>query len=144
VDRLWQYRRLGNPARYDETWDPYHTCYGHNPDNLQPFSSLFEEPPSEGPSEAPNGAPGGRAEEAQGEAKVRVRKEGGAPSEEQREGSKVKGGSEARRPATRLFRPYTNRELYEALHPAGRRLPYVYENFKWGHCEKLGYHMTNA
>ena len=42
VDRLWHYKRLGNQANYDETWDPYHTCYGHNPTNFQPFKNLFD------------------------------------------------------------------------------------------------------
>ena len=28
VDRLWHYKRLGNTGDYDDTWDPYHTCYG--------------------------------------------------------------------------------------------------------------------
>ena len=41
VDRLWQYKRLGNLDNYDETWDPFHTCYGHNPRNIQPFKNLF-------------------------------------------------------------------------------------------------------
>ena len=41
VDRLWQYKRLGNLENYDETWDPFHTCYGHNPRNIQPFKNLF-------------------------------------------------------------------------------------------------------
>lgn len=26
---------------FDETWDPYHTCVGHNPVDLQPFHNLF-------------------------------------------------------------------------------------------------------
>lgn len=42
VDRLWHYKRLGNLANYDETWDPYHKCYGHNPTNYQPFKNLFD------------------------------------------------------------------------------------------------------
>jgi len=40
LDRLWHYKRLGTPI--DETWDPYHTCYGHNPTNFQPFKNIFD------------------------------------------------------------------------------------------------------
>lgn len=43
VDRLWHYKRLGDLTDYDETWDPYHKCYGHNPTNYQPFKNLFDE-----------------------------------------------------------------------------------------------------
>lgn len=42
VDRLWHYKRLGNTDNFDETWDPYHTCYGHNPSNFQPFKNIFD------------------------------------------------------------------------------------------------------
>lgn len=42
VDRLWHFKRLGNAANYDETWDPYHTCYGHNPSHFQPFKNIFD------------------------------------------------------------------------------------------------------
>lgn len=41
IDRLWHYMRLSKRV-YNETWDPYHTCYGHNPDDLQPFKNLFD------------------------------------------------------------------------------------------------------
>ena len=41
LDRLWHFKRLGSTENYDETWDPYHTCYGHNPTNFQPFKNLF-------------------------------------------------------------------------------------------------------
>merc|ERR1711998_33236 len=27
---------------FDETWDPYHTCYGHDPSNFQPFKNIFD------------------------------------------------------------------------------------------------------
>lgn len=43
VDRLWHFKRLGNQDNYDETWDPYHTCYGHNPSNFQPFKNIFDQ-----------------------------------------------------------------------------------------------------
>lgn len=42
IDRLWHYMRLSKRV-YNETWDPYHTCYGHNPDDLQPFRNLFDD-----------------------------------------------------------------------------------------------------
>jgi|MDSY01.2.fsa_nt_gb hypothetical protein len=43
LDRLWHFKRLGNQKNFDETWDPYHTCYGHNPGDYQPFKNLFDE-----------------------------------------------------------------------------------------------------
>ena len=48
IDRLWHWKRLSEEdlvedSTYDETWDPYHDCYGHNPDNIQPFMNLFGE-----------------------------------------------------------------------------------------------------
>lgn len=85
VDRLWHFKRLGNLAHYDETWDPYHTCYGHNPTDYQPFKNLFD--------------------------------------------------------TNDHF--YTNNELYELLRPDDVMLPYMYDNFKWPHCELLGYGISN-
>lgn len=38
--RLWHLKRLGSED-FDEVWDPYHECVGHNPDDLQPFHDLF-------------------------------------------------------------------------------------------------------
>jgi len=48
IDRLWHWKRfteedLVEDSTFDESWDPFHTCYGHNPDNLQPFTNLFGE-----------------------------------------------------------------------------------------------------
>lgn len=40
ASRLWHLKRLG-ATDFDETWDPYNTCVGHNPDDLQPFHGLF-------------------------------------------------------------------------------------------------------
>jgi hypothetical protein len=42
---------------------------------------------------------------------------------------------------------YTNAELYDIMNPAvdaygDYRLPYVYDEFKWAHCAKLGYPET--
>ena len=34
---------------------------------------------------------------------------------------------------------YTNKELYDFLDPRNPQLPYVYENFKWAHCELEGF-----
>ena len=48
VDRLWHYKRLAQDPNFDETWDPYHTCYGHNPDDYQPFEDLFTTPAASG------------------------------------------------------------------------------------------------
>ena len=85
LDRLWHFKRLGNMQNYDETWDPYHTCYGHNPTNFQPFKNLFDE----------------------------------------------------------NDRYYTNIELYENLRPNQEALQYMYDNFRWPHCDMLGYEMSN-
>lgn len=41
IDRLWHYKRLGSSENFDETWYSLHSCYGHDPDNLQPFRSVF-------------------------------------------------------------------------------------------------------
>jgi hypothetical protein len=43
LDRLWHFKRLGNKKNYDDSWDPYHTCYGHNPADFQPFKNLFDD-----------------------------------------------------------------------------------------------------
>jgi len=86
LDRLWHWKRLANDPDYDETWDPYHTCYGHNPENIQPFKNLFGDTDSD---------------------------------------------------------YYSNDALYSLLHPASETLPYVYDNFRWPHCEAQGYDMTN-
>jgi hypothetical protein len=94
VDRLWHYKRLGNTNNYDETWDPYHTCYGHNPAHYQPFKDLFTND-----DENPSILPG---------------------------------------------HYYTNMDLYENLHPARRTLQYVYDDFKWDHCAKIGAPFSNA
>ena len=42
MPRHW--KRLANDSNFDDTWDAYHTCYGHNPDEFQPFSDLFTTP----------------------------------------------------------------------------------------------------
>jgi len=38
---------------------------------------------------------------------------------------------------------YTNADLYTLLHPKNDDLQYVYDNFKWSHCEEKGYNFTN-
>ena len=121
VDRLWHYKRLGNLANYDETWDPYHTCYGHNPRNVQPFQNLFEEA-------APVSAHRRRLE-ADGVS-------GKAPASLMNDHSSAKT-------STKADHYYTNMELYEYLHPNNRGLQYVYDSFEWSHCDKQGYQMTN-
>lgn len=85
VDRLWHYKRLGNQHNYDETWDPYHNCYGHNPTDYLPFKNLFDTDD----------------------------------------------------------RFYTNAELYENLRPNTAVLPYVYDHFKWPHCDLIGLPVSN-
>mmetsp|Transcript_19158 Transcript_19158/g.24856 ORF Transcript_19158/g.24856 Transcript_19158/m.24856 type:complete len:656 (-) Transcript_19158:256-2223(-) len=42
VDRLWHFKRLGDQSNFNETWDPYHPCYCHNPTDYQPFQNLFD------------------------------------------------------------------------------------------------------
>jgi hypothetical protein len=49
LDRLWHWKRLAKDPNYSETWDPYHPCYGHNPEDLQPFNkNLFMEEAEDG------------------------------------------------------------------------------------------------
>jgi len=44
VDRLWHFKRLGDVSNFDDAWQPFHTCYGHNPDDVTPFDrSLFHD-----------------------------------------------------------------------------------------------------
>ncbi|KAJ8606643.1 hypothetical protein CTAYLR_008385 [Chrysophaeum taylorii] len=85
VDRLWHFKRLGKSGDFDETWDPYHSCYGHNPTDIQPFKNLFD--------------------------------------------------------SNDAF--YTNEDLYEYLRPDSDGLPYMYDNFRWPHCEKIGITLSN-
>ena len=33
----------------------------------------------------------------------------------------------------------TNREMYDFLSPFNEKLPYVYDNFRWAHCDKEGF-----
>jgi hypothetical protein len=92
IDRLWHWKRLGDP-QFVEDW-PHNegSCYGHNPEDLQPLKKgLF-------------------------------------------------GEKEAERSGTANY--YRNSELYEQLHPENEKLPYVYADFSWPHCEQLGYRMT--
>jgi hypothetical protein len=35
-------------------------------------------------------------------------------------------------------RVYTNRELYDLIHPAQDSYPYIYDGFEWTHCSFLG------
>lgn len=122
VDRLWHFKRLGNLNNYDETWDPYHKCYGHNPRNYQPFrKTLFS-----------IGTPDTDA--------AQRRRLG--------DGDGVSGIAA---PAFDRFASentampyYTNMELYDNLHPASSSLQYIYDDFKWEHCSKLGYKFSNA
>lgn len=37
---------------------------------------------------------------------------------------------------------YNNLELYDILAPFNKNMTYVYDNFKWSHCELIGYNMT--
>lgn len=38
----------------------------------------------------------------------------------------------------------TNREILAALDPRVNTLPYVYDTFRWPHCEAQGFHMDDA
>ena len=40
--RLWHLRRLENDLNFDETWRSDIHCYGHNPNDIQPFFNLFK------------------------------------------------------------------------------------------------------
>lgn len=37
---MWHLKRLG-ADEFDEQWEPFHKCVGHNPQDLQPFHSMF-------------------------------------------------------------------------------------------------------
>lgn len=41
--RLWHLRRLAASENFNETWVADNSCYGHNPDDKQPFHNLFIE-----------------------------------------------------------------------------------------------------
>eukprot|EP00904_Undaria_pinnatifida_P005044 jgi/Undpi1/166/HiC_scaffold_1.g00163.m1 len=40
-DRLWHLSRLQSVKNFDATWRDDHSCYGHNPTDIQPFHDLF-------------------------------------------------------------------------------------------------------
>jgi hypothetical protein len=120
VDRLWHYKRLGNNQDYDETWDPYHKCYGHNPRNYQPFTDLFSTTANRRLSATNDPITGGNGVD----------------------GKFAPAYNESRKHVPGSF--YTNEELYYNLHPTQRHLQYVYDNFDWSHCTKIGYHFTNS
>ncbi|CAM9254244.1 unnamed protein product [Phaeothamnion confervicola] len=42
LDRLWHWKRLADDTGFDHTWIPTGTCYGHDPEQLQPFKNLFD------------------------------------------------------------------------------------------------------
>ena len=37
---------------------------------------------------------------------------------------------------------YTNQELYQLFDPMNPELPYLYDNFDWGHCHTAAYFPT--
>jgi hypothetical protein len=47
MDRLWHHKRLlesSSDSSFDDSWDKdCNECYGHNPDDLQPFKNLFND-----------------------------------------------------------------------------------------------------
>jgi len=165
VDRLWHYKRLGNLANYDETWDPFHTCYGHNPRNLQPFKNLFEETSSADSEDSSAAAGSNSATSSSGNGGATSTKSSSSSahvssgaSHSRHLTANVTGGGDGvsgiapaqtmSGSATSNFKTtadkyYSNEELYSALHPESRKLQYMYDNFKWPHCEKEGYKLTN-
>jgi len=197
VDRLWHFKRLGNLANYDETWDSYHTCYGHNPRNVQPFKDLFAQGSGSGagnaaaaattapsrhrrlltpgefgaaapasftaPSglqkELPNEYSEGTAEADKAAARAAAAAAAAAnPADDADADPAVQADKTGKAPASLMTDKtadgtnfnsqsgsyYTNMELYEYLHPSNRFLQYVYDNFEWPHCDKLGYQMINT
>jgi len=158
VDRLWHFKRLGNLQNYDETWDPYHTCYGHNPRNLQPFKGLFGADGTVAASthrrlltnadlDDTNSVAAGGGGGVAGAASP----SGAVAGDGSKEGGKAPGSLMADKSADAASdmaqtndKYYSNMELYEALHPNNRGLQYVYDNFEWPHCSKLGYQMVNT
>ncbi|CAM9472098.1 unnamed protein product, partial [Hapterophycus canaliculatus] len=114
VDRLWHLKRLA-AKDFDETWDPYHTCVGHNPEDLQPFHNLFPTWDANTDGEDRKGDTGSNTK---AKAKGKGNKSGGTPST--------------------MKRYYTNGELYQLLRPDESDLPYMYDNFAWPHCSVRG------
>jgi hypothetical protein len=151
VDRLWHYKRLGNLGNYDETWDPFHTCYGHNPRNVQPFSNLFGETGEGAFGAATTVSSGGGDAAASLTSRRQLLAAGGgdgasgkAPVRTSADPPGTSADSPASSaPAVPAGTYYTNMELYSLLHPASQKLQYVYDNFNWAHCDQIGYEITN-
>ena len=153
VDRLWHYKRLGNLQNYDETWDPLHTCYGHNPDDVQPFMNLFGE--TNTGAYAANITISSMGGEWSTSAKIedaavppyrrRLRKSettGGESASGLSSAQKIFGSS-APSSTSAANTYYTNAELYTLLHPMSQKLQYVYDNFNWPHCDQSGHKISN-
>ena len=155
VDRLWHYKRLGNLANYDETWDPYHTCYGHNPRDVQPFMNLFGETHA-GAYAANVTVSSGNSDKSSSSSSADV--EGLLPADRRRlDASEITGGDgvSGKAPAQKASDSsslsststantyYTNMELYTLLHPMSQKLQYVYDNFNWPHCDQMGREISN-
>jgi hypothetical protein len=157
VDRLWHFKRLGNLANYDETWDAFHTCYGHNPRNSQPFKNLF--------SASGAGSTAGAAATGVAEATPSRHRRLLTPTEFDADATTTTADASAdateksgKAPASLMTDKsgteglynkdpdhyYTNMELYEYLHPNNRFLQYVYDSFDWDHCDQQGYEMYNT
>jgi hypothetical protein len=115
LDRLWHFKRLGNMATYNDTWGVIDTCYGNNPQDVQPFKNLF--------GETGSGAYAATSFSLLRDANAVTLE---AP------------------PATKPDTYYTNMDLYGLLHPASRKLQYVYDNFNWPHCEATGFPITTS
>jgi len=134
VDRLWHFKRLGNSNEYDETWDPYHKCYGHNPRNYQPFKNLFTTKPATQRRLTDSTTDSTDSEETTTEESGELEKKDGIAATTYEEDSFNDAEGHY----------YTNMELYEALHPASGKLQYTYDDFKWDHCAKIGFRFSNA
>ena len=139
--------RLGETT-YDETWEATDPCYGHNPTNFQPFTSLFGDDHDEC-------APGlGRV----GWSLLLLSLTRSRPPAYQvlhEQGAVRRAQPGERRaalcawpsiPASQVARSLLLTllcPLFGALRPHITPCFKVYDNFEWPHCTFLGYRMTN-
>lgn len=144
--RLWQLRRLQDKdgsAAFDETWlVDESACYGSNPDDIQPFFSLFDvKPPAtvvdgsnitatrsrSNPSRIRRGGGGGEGDIGRAGDAGRSTGFGG--------GVGVDDVHNVHHGVAPPKKYYTNAEIYHFLAPNGEPIPYVYDNFEWPHCD---------
>lgn len=144
---------MGDPT-YVETWADDHTCYGHNPTDIQPFHHLFlgeESDRSKTYDETDSvtddvtgdvmddvtdnvtldltaGVTAGVTHDASTQAVIDdVTDDVIADAR-----GKMQGGGRGDIASLKVY--YTNEMLYDLLAPDGPNIPYIYDNFEWQHC----------